>query len=168
VVKALRINPKLCSTFMKLFKTCLLDVPRYRNIVTDPDLTPGVGKKASTKLLLLSPTVSSIGDLAEHAAILEKEGVEMVDYSLTLDWDYWNSEQQVAHHRSFVSSERAASTKCVLFHPPLLLSSLNTLDTTPTHSMAWQWLTCVCWCVAIKGKHMEQSLSWDPRLWLAI
>eukprot|EP00741_Cyanophora_paradoxa_P006397 tig00001001_g6201.t1 len=87
---ALRIPAKECGKMLKELTNHLLNMPRLRNIVEDPQ-----AKANETKLLLLSDKVKSM-DLAELPedvrAQVKAGGYEATSHTLELGYDYFNAD----------------------------------------------------------------------------
>eukprot|EP00041_Stephanoeca_diplocostata_P020790 m.472497 g.472497 ORF g.472497 m.472497 type:complete len:386 (+) comp21661_c3_seq16:202-1359(+) len=88
-IKGLQIKPQLCKHLLKKLHRDLLNLPRQKNIVSDVD-------DAKLKVLLLCPSITNFEDL--DAASIEcikacDSDVNLIDYSLTLSFDYWSADQ---------------------------------------------------------------------------
>ena len=96
-VCALRIPVKRCSEFMKTLRGSLLNYPRQRNIVSDPDVGAAagvVGDAMATKLLLLSDKISSPAQLPPaEAQFVSHAGVPQTTFRLVLDYTYFSAEE---------------------------------------------------------------------------
>ncbi|KAI8983063.1 Met-10+ like-protein-domain-containing protein [Pilobolus umbonatus] len=86
-VMAIRVPSKKVGQFMKSLSNDLLNQPRMRNVVNDPD-------SKETKLVLLSTDIHSLDQLPkDHLSIIETDGLGLVHHVITLDYDYWTAEQ---------------------------------------------------------------------------
>ena len=66
---------------MGLFKRRLLNIPRFRNILSDPS-------DETFKLLLLCPSVASEDDLTEsERAAMAEDGAELVTHTVELGFE---------------------------------------------------------------------------------
>ena len=66
---------------MGVLKMRLLNIPRHRNILSDPD-------DDGYKLMLLCPSVASSQDLTEvERAALDEEGVQLVSHVVELGFE---------------------------------------------------------------------------------
>ena len=84
VIPGLKIDAKHCSVVLKQLNKCLLNQPKLRNIVPDAE---GNSKK---RIVLLNPN-----DVLteEQQKLLEKFSCERVNYTLSLGYEYWTSDQ---------------------------------------------------------------------------
>ncbi|KAJ3127362.1 tRNA(m(1)G37)methyltransferase [Nowakowskiella sp. JEL0407] len=86
-VRAVKVQPKHVTKIQKTFKRVLLDLPRTRKVVYDTS-------QDSYRLILLDPNFTGEDDLTstEKESLKENEA-ELTTYDLTLDYDYWTSDQ---------------------------------------------------------------------------
>ncbi|KAI8915176.1 guanine(37)-N1-methyltransferase [Powellomyces hirtus] len=94
---AIRVPAAACSRAMKeLPEGSVLDYPRLRGIVEDPAEKQNGGKKKSTsRLVLLHPAIAGAPDRLAPIIykFVQKEGGEITNYELNLDYDYWTADQ---------------------------------------------------------------------------
>ena len=84
VIPGLKIDAKHCSVVLKQLNKCLLNQPKLRNIVPDAE---GNSKK---RIVLLNPNVVLT---EEQEQLLQKLNYERVNYTLSLGYEYWTSDQ---------------------------------------------------------------------------
>ncbi|KAI9314288.1 hypothetical protein BX666DRAFT_2029814 [Dichotomocladium elegans] len=89
-VLGVRVPAKQVSAVMKGLMGYLLNQPRLRNVVPDPD-------DAEVKLLLLKQDMHGPEDVAKLPEpikkLIEKECVGFEKYKVDLDYDYWTADQ---------------------------------------------------------------------------
>ncbi|TPX63240.1 hypothetical protein SpCBS45565_g06773 [Spizellomyces sp. 'palustris'] len=94
---ALRVPASTCRRAMVELKGGpLLELPRLRAIIEDPEeVAKGADKKAVKRLVLLNPEVVKSNDTLPPAVdeFAKKEGAEVTRYKLDLDYDYWTADQ---------------------------------------------------------------------------
>ncbi|KAM0857612.1 hypothetical protein ACQ4PT_048378 [Festuca glaucescens] len=91
---ALRIPRELASAVTRLLRSgCLLDMPRVKPVVEDPE-------SDKSRLVVLSEKIQNpdLSDIPEQARNLLKQlcSVDVVPYTLTLGYSYWSA-GHVAH-----------------------------------------------------------------------
>lgn len=82
---ALRIDAKKCSLFMKNFRRLLLNQPRLKNIVSDPN-----NQDNSKRIVLFRPG-ASLNE--EEKKLICAHNAEEIVHDLVLEYDFWTSEQ---------------------------------------------------------------------------
>ncbi|EDO36767.1 predicted protein, partial [Nematostella vectensis] len=82
---AIRIDAKDCNIFRKKLQNVLLNRPRLKNIVPDPDVNC-----RTKKIIVLRPGATLSDD---EKAFVKSRGGLSVNHEMTLGYSYWTSEQ---------------------------------------------------------------------------
>eukprot|EP01134_Creolimax_fragrantissima_P001112 CFRG1112T1 len=86
-VKALRVAAKDCSGFVKAIRPALLNMPRMRNIIADPETQTN----KTVRLVLLSPVVNELSQLpTEMQSYISARETSIVSHTLPLSYEYWS------------------------------------------------------------------------------
>ncbi|CEI85927.1 Putative tRNA (guanine(37)-N1)-methyltransferase [Rhizopus microsporus] len=86
-VKAVKVPSKKVHLFTKTLSMSLFNQPRFRNVFSAPD-------DNDARLVLLRGDLEDIEDLSPtEQELIKNEALGIVSHEITLDYDYWNSEQ---------------------------------------------------------------------------
>jgi tRNA (guanine37-N1)-methyltransferase len=85
-IQGLSVNNSFTQLAMKeLRNDCLLNIPRIKPVVHDPD------DSINKRLILLQTHVHGLQDLSKKALdFIQKTNAEFKNYDIELDYDYWN------------------------------------------------------------------------------
>ncbi|KAI8335706.1 guanine(37)-N1-methyltransferase [Chlamydoabsidia padenii] len=84
---ALRIPAKKVKLVQKTVSSDILNLPRMRNVISDPE-------SKETRLLLLRHDLVDTGDLSpETKQLIQDEGLSIVNHTINLDYTSWTTEQ---------------------------------------------------------------------------
>ncbi|KAI9102739.1 guanine(37)-N1-methyltransferase [Phlyctochytrium arcticum] len=97
---ALRVPASSCRDVLtELRGRGLLEFPRLKSIVEDPkDVADGIQRREAKRLVLLSPHVVKSQAASEQlppnvSSFVDAHKLEITNYVLRLDYDYWTTEQ---------------------------------------------------------------------------
>lgn len=86
-VPALRIESKLCSLFIKQLQHNLLNRPRIKNVMLDPE------KQNGKKVLLLNPSKKISDWPVKEKELVVNHGAEEIEFDLVLNYEHWTAEE---------------------------------------------------------------------------
>ncbi|ORZ14793.1 guanine(37)-N1-methyltransferase [Absidia repens] len=84
---ALRVPAKKVTLIRKTMSPDILDLPRMRNVIPDPE-------SKDTRLLLLRYDLQDVNGLSpESQKFLEEEHLSVIKHTIDLDYSFWTTEQ---------------------------------------------------------------------------